>query len=50
MVPKDDVTAMKEAICRVAEEKPFSAEACRAYASRFDADQKFGDYIKLYGL
>lgn len=50
VVPKNDVMAMKEAICRLAEERPFSAEACRAYASRFDADQKFGDYIKLYGL
>ena len=50
VVDKDDVDGLTEAIRRTAEEKPFAPEACRAYASRFDAQEKFGEYIKLYGL
>ena len=50
VVPKNDVDALESAIRFVTTEKPFPAEACRAYASRFDADSKFGEYIKLYGL
>ena len=50
VVPKNDVDAMEAAIRYVTTERPFSPEACRAYASHFDADSKFGEYIKLYGL
>jgi glycosyltransferase involved in cell wall biosynthesis len=50
VVPKNDVDALEAAIRRVTTEKPFSKEACRAYASNFDADRKFGEYVKLYGL
>lgn len=50
VVDKDDVDGLTEAIRHTVEEKPFAPEACRAYASRFDAQEKFGEYIKLYGL
>lgn len=50
VVAKDDVAGMKEAILHTVEDKPFTPEACMAYAARFNADDRFGDYIKLYGL
>ena len=50
VVPKDDVVTLAEAIRFVASEKPFSQEACRAYALRFNAKERFNDYIQLYEL
>ena len=50
VVPRDDVSAMEDAIRYVTEERPFASEACMAYASRFNAKEKFGEYVKLYGI
>lgn len=50
VVPCDDIPALAEAIRRVTREHKFSPEACRMYASRFNAEDAFGEYVKLYGL
>ncbi len=48
VVPCDDLEALEQAIRRVGEEKPFSAEACIKRAKEFDMWKKFGEYIELY--
>ncbi len=48
VVEQEDVQAMLEAIQHVCEEKPFSAEACRARAGRFDRNDRFTEYVRLY--
>ena len=50
VVPCDDIPALVDAIHRVTREHAFSPEACRAYASRFNAEDAFGEYVKLYGI
>ena len=50
VVPCDDIPALAEGIRRVTRDLRFSPEACRAYASRFNAEDAFGEYVELYGL
>ena len=50
VVPKNDVDALEAAIRTVIENRPFSREACMAYAANFDANEKFAEYLELYGL
>lgn len=48
VVEREDVQAMLDAIRRVCEDKPFSAEACRERAKRFDKNDRFEEYVRLY--
>lgn len=48
IVPCDDVTALKEAIVHIAENKPFTAERCVERAKRYDMNDKFSEYVGLY--
>jgi glycosyltransferase involved in cell wall biosynthesis len=50
VVPCDDMPALADTIRRVTRDLRFSSEACRAYASRFNAEDAFGEYVKLYGI
>lgn len=48
VVPCDDVDAMKKEIIRICETKPYSSEAFLERAKKFDKNEKFKEYIKLY--
>lgn len=48
VVDCDDIDAMEREIRRIAEEKPFSAEACLERAKAFDMNERFEEYIELY--
>ena len=48
VVEKTDIDAMEREILRVCEERPFTAEACVAFAKRFDQNDKFIEYVDLY--
>ena len=50
VVPCDDMPALADTIRRVTRGGGVSSEACRAYASRFNAEDAFGEYVKLYGI
>ena len=50
VVPCDDLPALVNAIDRVTRGGGVSPEVCRAYASRFNAEDAFGEYVKLYGI
>lgn len=43
-----DVDAMEREIIRICEQDPYTKEACLGRAKRFDKNEKFCDYIKLY--
>lgn len=49
VVPKDDIEAMYREIIRICEEKPYAAEACVERAKDFDKNDKYREYIDLYG-
>lgn len=44
----DDVDAMEIEIRRICEEKPYSVEACLARAKKFDMNDRFEEYVRLY--
>lgn len=44
----DDMDALEKEIVRVCEIKPYSKEACRERAGKFDMNERFEEYIKLY--
>lgn len=48
VVPCDDIPALEKAIRQVVEDKPFTAEACRKRAEKFDMQDKFAEYVQLY--
>lgn len=48
VVPCDDIPALEKAIYHVVEDQPFTAEACRKRAERFDMQDKFAEYVRLY--
>lgn len=47
-VEYDDIDAFADKIRRVCGEKPYTAEACRARAERYDMKDKFEEYVQLY--
>lgn len=49
VVSRDDVDAMEREIIRICDTKPFSAEACRLRAKSFDKNERFKEYVDLYG-
>ena len=48
VVDCDDVDAMEQEIIRVATNKPYSKDACLVRAVKFDMNDKFMEYVKLY--
>lgn len=48
VVARDDVDALRESICRVCSERPFSEEACILRAQKYDKTDRFDEYLKLY--
>lgn len=50
VVLKDDIDAMYQEIIRICETKPYSKDDCLKKAESFDKNEKFRDYIKLYGV
>lgn len=48
IVPCDDIDAMEMEIRRICDEKPYSKEACLAWAQSFDMDKRFEEYMNLY--
>ncbi len=45
---RDDYEALREAVIRVCEERPFTREDCTKWASGFNKNDKFKEYVKLY--
>lgn len=48
VVDCDDVNTMESEIRRISEEKPYSKEACILRAKKFDMNERFEEYVKLY--
>lgn len=48
VVPCDDVDALHKAIVHVAEDHPFSQDACVKRAQGFDQTERFAEYVALY--
>lgn len=48
VVAVDDIDAMEREILRICDHRPYTREACRARAERFDKVKKFKEYISLY--
>ena len=48
VVPCNDNDALYSEIIRICRDKPYSREACIEYAKRFDMNEKFAEYVKLY--
>ncbi len=48
VVDCDDIDAMESEIRRICEEKPYSFEACLARSKKFDMNDRFEEYVKLY--
>lgn len=49
VVECDDVAAMTQEIERICTQRPYSQEACRMRAKKFAKDQRFQEYVSLYG-
>ncbi len=47
-VPRDDYEALKEAVVRLCEEKPFTSQACVKRAESFNQRDRFKEYVRLY--
>ena len=48
MSPVMIMTLFTPKIIRICRDKPYSREACIEYAKRFDMNEKFAEYVKLY--
>ena len=49
IVEVNDIDAMEREIIRICEEKPYAESACIERAKAFDMNDRFDEYIKLYG-
>ena len=49
IIPVNDVEALHREIKRTAWQRPFSENACLARARAFDANNRFKEYVDLYG-
>ncbi len=47
-VEKNDVEGLLSELLRITRNEPYSKEACRTHAEKFDADERFKEYIELY--
>lgn len=45
----DDIDALEKEIIRIFEKRPFTKNDCIKRAKAFDLNDRFGDYVKLYG-
>lgn len=45
----DDIDAFEKEIRRICEDKPYSRENCLKRAKQFDMNDKFEEYVRLYG-
>lgn len=45
----DDIDTFEKEICNVCENKPYSRENCLIRAGKFDMNDKFEEYVRLYG-
>lgn len=45
----DDIELLEKTIKRICEERPFKEKNCISYAKKFDKNDKFKEYTKLYG-
>jgi glycosyltransferase involved in cell wall biosynthesis len=48
VVTTDDMDALEQEILRIAQQHPYSREACLNRAVGFDKNQRFEEYISLY--
>ncbi len=48
VVDCDDIDAMESEIYRICEQTPFSVDACVKRAQKFDMNERFDEYVKLY--
>lgn len=48
VVEKNDISALKSEIIRFLEERPFSKESCIKRVEKFNQNDKFMEYVKLY--
>lgn len=49
VVEVDDVDATEKEIVRICEDKPYSKEACLERAKSFNMNDRFEEYVELYG-
>ena len=49
VVEKNDIDGMYNEIIRICEQKTIAAADCIAYSKKFDAADKFKEYVELYG-
>ena len=50
VVDCDDVDALEKEIIRICTEKPYTVEACLRKAKEFDKNERFREYVELYGV
>ena len=48
VVPRGDIAGLVDAVRRVCEENPFTAEDCMRRAAAFDKNDRYEDYLRLY--
>lgn len=48
VVDRDDVDTLEKEIIRICEKKPYTQEACLEKAKKFDKNERFKEYVKLY--
>ena len=49
VVEKDDIDNFEREVVRICETHPFDAQACRERAKRFDKNERFREYVNVYG-
>ena len=49
VVEKNDIDKMEKEIKRICTDKPFTQSSCVEWAMQFNKDEKYKEYIKLYG-
>ena len=47
-VPKNDVDALEKEVSRRCREKPYTKEACVGRSEKYDAKDKYAEYVRLY--
>lgn len=48
VIKEDDIATLKKEIIRICEKKPYSSDACRKRAEKFDQEEKYKEYLELY--
>ena len=49
VVDCDDIDSLEKEIIRICEKKPYTKENCLKRAERFDKNERFKEYVELYG-